>query len=361
MEIGSFTRNCIQPTPAADRERLLTGAAFGTVFTDHMVTVRWSAARHWHDAQLQPYAPLTIAPSAQVFHYGQAVFEGLKAYRGAAGDIALFRPLDNARRMSRSCERMGMPALPAETFLAALELLVRTDRDWVPHGEGQSLYLRPFMIATEPSLSFYGRAQEFLFVVIASPAAAYFDGGVRPITVWLSTEHTRSMKGGTGGVKYSGNYAGTVLAQEQAARMGCDQVIWLDAAERRWVEEMGTSNLFCVFGSRLVTPRLSGTLLAGITRDSLLQLAVDLGYEAREDDISVQQLRSAALAGELTELFSSGTSSMVTPIGRVKGAEGEFTLGVGQPGLVTMRLREELLGIQYGRCADRHGWRHRLT
>jgi len=361
IEIGDFVCRYARPTPAAERERSLARAPFGSVFTDHMVMLRWSAERRWHDAQLQPYAPLTLAPSAQVFHYGQAVFEGLKAYRGPAGEILLFRPQMNARRLNRSCERMGMPTLPEETFLEALSLLVRTDRDWVPHAEGHSLYLRPFMIATQPGLSFYGRAQEFMFLVIACPAGAYFQGGVKPITVWLSTEYVRSAPGGTGAAKCSGNYGGTVVAQEQAAGMGCDQVIWLDAVERRWLEEMGTSNLFCVFGSRLVTPRLSGTVLAGVTRDSLLQLAAELGYEAGEDDVGVDRLQAAARSGELTELFSAGTSSMVTPIGRVKGVECDFAVGDGQPGPVTMRLRKELMDIQYGLCADRHGWRYRLT
>ena len=356
-----FSHRCAQRKTKTERERLMQSAGFGDVFTDHMITVQWSAARDWHNAQLQPYAPLTLDPSAQVFHYGQAVFEGLKAYRRSDGAISTFRPLANARRLNHSCERMAMPTLPEETFVEALDLLIKTDSDWVPNEEGHSLYLRPFMIATQRTLSFYRRSQEFLFVVIASPAGVYFKGGVRPISVWLSTEYTRAAPGGTGAAKCGGNYAGTLVAQEQAAQIGCDQVVWLDATERRWVEEMGTSNLFFVFGSRLVTPKLSGTLLPGITRASLLQLATDLAYEVREDNVSVEQWRSAAASGELTEVFSCGTSSMITPIGLVKSAEGEFTIGSGQPGPTTMRLRSELMGIQFGQRPDPYGWVHKVV
>jgi branched-chain amino acid aminotransferase len=355
-----FTCRYAQPTPESERERLTQNAGFGEYFTDHMITAQWTAERDWHNAQLQPYAPLCLDPAAQVFHYGQEVFEGLKAYRRADGGISTFRPLANARRLNRSCQRMAMPALPEDTFLEAIDLLVKTDRAWVPNAEGHSLYLRPFVVATQPGLSFYRRSREFLFVVIASPAGAYFKGGVRPISVWIQTEYIRAAPGGTGEAKCGGNYAGTLLAQEQAAEMGCEQVVWLDAAERRWVEEMGTSNLFFVFGSRLVTPKLSGTVLPGITRDSLLRLAVDLGYEVCEDRVSVEQWRAAAAAGQLTEVFSCGTSSMVTPVGSVKSMEDEFAIGDGQPGPVTMRLREELLGIQFGQRPDPYGWSHRV-
>jgi branched-chain amino acid aminotransferase len=254
-----------------------------------------------------------------------------------------------------------MPPLPEETFVTALELLIRADSDWVPNEQGHSLYLRPFMIATQRTLSFYRRSQEYLFIVIASPAGAYFKGGVRPISVWLSNEYTRAAPGGTGAAKCGGNYAGTLVAQEEAACRGCDQVVWLDAAERRWVEEMGTSNLFFVFGSRLVTPPLRGTILTGVTRDSLLQLAPDLGYEVREDNISVEQWRSAAASGELTEVFSCGTSSMITPVGTVRSLDGEFTIGDGQLGPVTMRLRTELMDIQFSHRPDPYGWVHKVV
>ena len=356
-----FSSHPATRTPDAERERLLLEPAFGNTFTDHMVTINWTADRGWHDAKLGPYGPLVLDPATQVFHYGQEIFEGLKAYRRVDGSIALFRPDANAARLNRSCARMAMPPLPEETFTDALRLLVDTDRDWVPTQQGHSLYLRPFMIATQPTLGFYRPSNAYLFAVIASPAGAYFKDGVKPVSVWLSTDYTRAAEGGTGAAKCGGNYAGTLVAQEQAARQGCDQVVWLDAKERRWVDEMGTSNLFFVYGTRLVTPALTGTLLDGITRDSVLTLARDLGHTAGEGRINVDQWQADAASGELTEVFSCGTSSMITPVGRVKGEQGEWTMGDGRPGPVTMRLREELMGIQSGRRPDPHGWVHKIA
>jgi branched-chain amino acid aminotransferase len=355
-----FTCRYGQRTAKSIREQLMRDAGFGEVFTDHMITIRWSLEENWHDAQVQPYAALSLDPATQVLHYGQQVFEALKAYRTADGGISSFRPFANACRLNNSCRRMAMPTLPEDTFVEALDLLIKTDNEWVPAIEGYSLYLRPFMLATQRTLSFYRRSRDFLFVVIASPSGTYFKGGLRPISVWLSHEYVRAARGGTGAAKSGGNYAGTLLAQEHAAEMGCDQVVWLDAKERRWVEEMGTSNLFFVFGKCLVTPKLTGTILPGVTRDSLLRLAADLGYEVREDDISIEQWRSAADGGALTEVFSCGTSSMVTPIGLVKGMGDDFSIGDGQPGPVTMRLRSELMGIQFGQLPDPYGWRHKV-
>jgi branched-chain amino acid aminotransferase len=356
-----FSVRPVDRTPDAERERLLSAPAFGEVFTDHMVTIEWTADRGWHDARLGPYGPLALDPSAQVFHYGQAIFEGLKAYLRGDGSIAVFRPDANAARLNRSSARMAMPHLPEETFLDALRLLVDADRDWVPSRPGSSLYLRPFMIATQPTLGFYRPSNAYLFVLIASPAGAYFKDGVKPVSVWLSTDYTRAADGGTGAAKCAGNYAGTLVAQEQATEQGCDQVVWLDAKERRWVDEMGTSNMFFVYGDRLVTPELTGTLLDGITRDSLLTLARDLGHTAEEGRISVDRWRADAASGALTEVFSCGTSSMITPVGRVKGAQGEWTIGDGTPGPVTLRLREELMGIQSGERPDPHGWVHKIA
>jgi branched-chain amino acid aminotransferase len=348
------------PTTAAERERLLAKASFGQTFTDHMVTIRWSDTAGWHDAQLTGYGPLVLDPSAQVFHYGQEVFEGVKAYRRVDGSIMAFRPLAHAERLNRSCHRMAMPPLPPDTFLEALELLIGTDADWVPDAPGHSLYLRPFMIATQPSLGFYRRSAEYLFVMLASPAGAYFSGGVRPVSVWWSTGYTRAAPGGTGAAKCGGNYAGTLLAQEEAVEMGCDQVVWLDAVEHRWIEELGTSNLFFVYGTTLITPPLTGTALAGITRDSVLALAADLGYSAVEQPLSIEQWQADAESGELTEAFSCGTSSMITPVGEVRGSSTQWHMGDGSPGPVTMRIREELMGIQFGQRPDPHGWMHKV-
>jgi branched-chain amino acid aminotransferase len=257
-----------------------------------------------------------------------------------------------------------MPELPEETFVRALELLVGQDRDWVPAGEGNSLYLRPFLIATQRGLGVNHPSREYLFCVIASPAASYFSGGVKPVTVWLSQEYTRAAPGGTGAVKCGGNYAASFVAQQQAVAEGCDQVVWLDAAEHRWVEEMGGMNLFFVHGAdsgpQIMTPPLTGTLLPGITRDSLLRLAPELGVKAVEDKISIEQWQDQCASGELTEVFACGTAAVITPVGRVKGAATHWTIADGEPGPVTIRLREELTGIQYGHVPDPFGWLHQV-
>jgi branched-chain amino acid aminotransferase len=348
---------------AEERQRLLEDPGFGKVFTDHMITISWTEEDGWHDARLEPYGPLTLDPATAVFHYAQELFEGLKAYRQADGSIVTFRPYANAARFNSSCERMAMPPLPEELFVRSLELLVDTDRDWVPTHEGHSLYLRPFMIATQRGLGVNSPSSSFKFIVIASPSGAYFTGGIKPVSVWLSEEYTRAAPGGTGTAKCGGNYAAAFVAQAQAVREGCDQVVWLDANEHRWVEEMGGMNLFFVHGSgsdaRIVTPALTGTLLPGITRDSLLQLAPDLGFPASEGRISTDEWRSACASGEVTEVFACGTAAVITPVGRVKGAGGEWLVGSGEPGPVTMRLREELVGIQYGERPDPYGWIHK--
>jgi len=352
--------------PAAERAALLQAPGFGRYFTDHMITLRWSAERGWHDGRLEPYGPFTLDPATAVFHYAQEFFEGLKAYRRDDGSITLFRPDANAARFNRSARRMAMPELPEETFIRALELLVTQDRAWVPGGDGNSLYLRPFMIATQQTLGVNRPSSEYLFCVIASPAASYFAGGPKPVTVWLSEDYTRAAPGGTGGVKAGGNYAAAFAAQQQAVEQGCDQVVWLDAAEHRWVEEMGGMNLFFVFGEtpdegpQIMTPPLTGTLLPGITREALLRLAPELGIKAVEDRISIQQWQARCASGELTEVFACGTAAVITPVGRVEGAATQWVIADGEPGPVTMRLREELLGIQYGHVPDPFGWVHKV-
>jgi branched-chain amino acid aminotransferase len=355
---------CDHPVPAAERERIMEVPGFGDVFTDHMVTIRWSADRGWHDGQLRPYGPITLDPATSVLHYGQEIFEGLKAYVQAGGPVVAFRPQANAARFNRSAARLAMPELPERAFVQALELLVRQDRDWVPAAAGHSLYLRPFMIATERTLGVSRPSSSYLFTVIASPVAAYFSGGVQPVSVWFSEDYTRAAPGGTGEAKCGGNYAAAFAGQIEAARNDCDQVVWLDAAEHRWVEEMGGMNLFFVYGSgaqaRIMTPAPTGTLLQGITRDSLLKLGPDLGIPAEEGKISVDQWRAGCASGDLTEVFACGTAAVITPVGVVKGAGQEWVIGDGKPGPVTMRLRDELLDIQYGRTADPYGWIHRL-
>ncbi|MCA2222922.1 branched-chain amino acid aminotransferase [Nonomuraea aurantiaca] len=346
---------------AAEREQVLANPGFGQTFTDHMVSIDYTEGEGWHDARLEPYGPLSLDPATSVFHYAQELFEGLKAYRQANGSIATFRPYANAARFNTSAERMAMPSLPEEVFVESLEVLVQTDKDWVPTTEGHSLYLRPFIIATQVGLGVNYPSRTYRYMVIASPAASYFTGGVKPVSVWLSTEYTRAAPGGTGFAKCGGNYAAAFVAQRQAVEQGCDQVVWLDAHEHRYVEEMGGMNLFFVFGNKLVTPALTGTLLPGITRDSILSLAADLGLEASERLISTEEWQAGCESGELTEVFACGTAAVVTPVGSVKGTDRSWTVGNGTPGEVTMRIREELVGIQYGSRPDTHGWVHKIS
>jgi branched-chain amino acid aminotransferase len=349
------------PLSAVQREAILANPGFGRHFTDHMVTIKWTEGRGWHDAQLTPYAPLSVDPANMTLHYAQEIFEGLKAYRRPDGSISLFRPEANAERFQISARRLAMPELPVETFVAACDALVRQDAEWVPpHGGEESLYLRPFMIAAEVGLG-VRPANEYLFIVIASPAGAYFPGGVKPVSVWLSDNYVRAVPGGMGFAKTGGNYAASLLAQAEAAQKGCDQVVWLDALEHRWVEEMGGMNLYFVYGNKIVTPELTGSLLAGITRASLLQVARDLGYEPEEGRISTDQWRRDTENGTLTEVFACGTAAVITPVGAVKSTGGEWTQGDGQPGEVTMKLRRALLDIQTGAAEDTHGWTHRVV
>uniref|UniRef100_A0AAU2VM99 Branched-chain-amino-acid aminotransferase n=1 Tax=Streptomyces sp. NBC_00008 TaxID=2903610 RepID=A0AAU2VM99_9ACTN len=348
------------PLSDAEREAILVKPGFGRYFTDHMVTIKWTEGRGWHDAQLVPYAPLSIDPANMTLHYGQEIFEGLKAYRQPDGSVATFRPEANAARFQASARRLAMPELPVETFVAACDALVQQDAAWVPeHGGEESLYLRPFMIATEVGLG-VRPSNEYLFLVIASPAGAYFPGGVKPVSIWLSEDRVRAVPGGMGDAKTGGNYAASLLAQAEAAAKGCDQVAYLDAVEHRWVEELGGMNLYFVYGNKIVTPSLTGSLLAGITRDSLLRLAADLGYEPEESRVSIDQWRDDSAAGTLTEVFACGTAAVITPVGTVKSASGEWTQGDGTPGPVTLRLRERLLDIQRGTAEDTHGWMHPL-
>lgn len=357
-------RPSTRPASAERVAEVLAKPGFGVYFTDHMVTVTWTEEKGWHDAELRAYEPLQLDPATAVLHYGQAIFEGLKAYRQPDGSVKAFRPDANAARFRRSARRMAMPELPDELFLGSIRELLAVDSRWVPTRQGDSLYLRPFMIATEVGLGVNSPSRSYIYTLIASPAGSYFAGGVKPVSVWLSTEYVRAAPGGTGEAKCAGNYAASFVAQAQAVEQGCDQVVWLDAVEHRWVEEMGGMNLFFVFGSgedaRLLTPELTGTLLPGITRDSLLKLAPELGLQVEEGRISTDQWRDAALSGELIEVFACGTAAVITPVSHVKGREGEFRIGDGQPGPVTLRLREELVGLQYGRRPDSHGWVRRF-
>ncbi|BBZ13416.1 branched-chain amino acid aminotransferase [Mycobacterium branderi] len=352
------------PTADEVRESILRDPGFGRYHTDHMVSIDYTDGQGWHDARVIGYGPIELDPSAIVLHYAQEVFEGLKAYRWADGSIVSFRPDANAARMRSSARRIAIPELPDELFIESLRQLIAVDNAWVPPAGGEeSLYLRPFVFATEPGLG-VRPAKQYRYLVLASPAGAYFPRGLRPVTVWVSTEYVRASPGGTGAAKFGGNYAASLVAQAQAAENGCEQVVWLDAVERRYIEEMGGMNIFFVFGSggsaRLVTPELSGALLPGITRDSLLQLATDAGFAIEERKIDVDEWQKKAAAGEITEVFACGTAAVITPIAHVRYGDTEFTIGDGEPGEITMALRDTLTGIQRGTFADTHGWMTRL-
>src|ERR1700761_5991723 len=328
------------PVPAAKRAELLANPGFGRVFSDHMVTIKYSDAEGWHDARIEPRGPIPMDPAAAVLHYAQEVFEGLKAYKTADGGATLFRPRENAKRFQQWAERLAMPALPEDVFLEAVDQLVSIDRSWIPDGDG-SLYIRPYMFANEIFLG-VKPSSNYLFIVIASSVGSYFKSGADAVSVWVSQEYTRAARGGRGAAKCGGNYAASLLAQSEATRHGCDQVVFLDAAERKWVEELGGMNVFFVFNDgSLSTPPLGGTILPGVTRSSLLTLAKDKGIKVRE-------------------AFACGTAAVVTAIGTVRAPEGEFKIGNGGAGTRTEELKAALVDIQRCRAPDHHKWIHRV-
>ena len=350
----------LMPLPTPERTALLENPGFGRAFSDHMVTIRYTEGRGWHDGKVEARGMLPLDPSTMVLHYAQEIFEGLKAYPLPDGGAALFRPEANARRFQKSATRLAMAPLPEELFLEAVHAIVSEDRDWIPQSEGAALYLRPFMIATEAALG-VRPASEYLFCIFASPAGNYFKGGSAGITLWVSENYIRAAPGGTGDAKCGGNYAASLAAQAEATREGCDQVVFLDAVERKWVEELGGMNIFFVFeDGSIQTPPLTGTILPGITRDSLIVLARDAGITVREEPYSIDQWKADAASGRLTEAFACGTAAVVTPIGKVKGSGFEATIGSGEAGPVTTRLKTTLLDIQNGRGEDKHGWLQRV-
>jgi branched-chain amino acid aminotransferase len=348
------------PTPAAARAALVADPGFGRVFTDHMVSVRYKEGQGWHDARLMPRGPLMLDPATAVLHYAQEIFEGLKGYRLDDGTMALFRADANAARFNASARRMAMAELPEGLFVDACKELIRADANWFPAAEGGALYLRPFMYASEAFLGVKPSA-EYHFLVIASPVGNYFKSGAPAVSLWVSEDYTRAAPGGTGAAKCGGNYAASLAAQQQAIAKGFDQVVFLDAAERRWIEELGGMNMFFVFADgRLVTPPLSGTILPGITRDALMMLAKDAGLDVREEAYAIDQWQADSASGALTESFACGTAAVVTPVGKVTRREASFTIGAGGPGQVTQMLKDRLVAIQRGRAADPHGWVQRV-
>jgi branched-chain amino acid aminotransferase len=350
------------PAPADVRKKLLSSPlGFGQTFTDHMIVIPFREGEGWLPGALKPRGPIELEPAAAVLHYGQAVFEGFKAFRRTDGSIASFRPDANARRFQRSARRLAMAEMPEELFVEAADLLIRQDRDWVPSIRGTSLYMRPVLIATERSLG-VRPSREYLFFLIASPAGDYFHGGVKPVKVWICDNYVRAAPGGTGEAKFGGNYAASLIAQAEATKNDCAQVVWLDAVHRTNVEEMGGMNIFFVYKldgqTTLVTPKLSGSLLPGITRESLLSIGPRLGFAVQERTISIDEWISSARTGHLTEAFACGTAAVITPIGTVCSHQGETVIGSGLGGPVAQQLREHLLDIQYGDAPDTFHWMH---
>lgn len=353
------------PAMAQVREAVLADPGFGKYFTDHMISIDWhgsveDSTGRWENPRIEPYGPLMLDPAASVLHYGQEIFEGLKAYRHEDGSVWTFRPEVNAARLNRSAERLALPALPEETFVDSLRELVGHDREWVPSGDGESLYLRPFMIATEPFLG-VRPSHRVRFSVIASPAGNYF-GTVEPVDIWLSRTYARAGKGGTGSAKCGGNYAASLIAQLEGNAHDCSQVVFLDHERGDAVEELGGMNVFFVFDDdRLVTPELTGTILPGVTRDSVIQLARERGLTVEERAFTLDEWRDGVRSGHLSEVFACGTAAVIAPVRRLVSNDEVIGGRDGGPGPVTMALRSQLLDIQTGRARDTHGWLTRLV
>ena len=343
----------------AERAELLKDPGFGKVFTDHMVDICWSEKGGWHRPRVQAYGPISLDPAAAVLHYAQEIFEGLKAYRHADGSVWSFRPDQNAARMQRSSRRLALPELPTEYFIESLKQLIAVDANWVPSQDEASLYLRPFMFAKEAFLG-VRPAAKVNYYLIASPAGAYFSGGITPLEIWLSTRFTRAGHGGMGQAKTGGNYASSLVAQAEAYENGCQQVLFLDSEKSQYLEELGGMNVVFVYkDGRVVTPE-SDSILEGITLDSILQLARDRGLTVEQRKVTIDEIREGVASGEIVEMFACGTAAVITPIGVLKGEGFQIGDEDAVPGELTMSLREELTDIQYGRLPDKHNWLTRL-
>jgi branched-chain amino acid aminotransferase len=338
----------------------LTDLGFGRVFTEHMVTTRWTPADGWAPLAAGARRPLQLDPAALVLQYGQSVFEGLKAYRQPDGSVAVFRPEVNGARFQRSARRLALPELSVSDFVASIDMLIEVDSAWVPSGAEQSLYLRPFMLGVEPFLG-VRPSLEVQYILIASPVDRYFASGVHPVSIWLAEDYVRAAPGGTGAAKCAVNYAASLVAQQVAAAEGCEQVLFLDSVERRWLEELGGMNVVLVAADgTLITPELSGTILEGVTRDSIITLARERGRTVEERRVTFDEWREGVVSGRIAEAFACGTAAVITPIGRVRWRGGEIVMGDGHTiGPTATELRQALVDIQYGRAPDRHGWMHR--
>ena len=329
---------------------------FGKIFTDHMFVMNYTEGKGWHDARIVPYQNLSLAPSAMVFHYGQEMFEGLKAYKGEDGSVYLFRPDMNAKRANNSNKRLVIPELPVEDFVDAVKAVVDVDRDWVPTDPGTSLYIRPFIIATDEFLG-VAPSKTYLFIIILSPSGAYYESGLEPVGIWIEDEYVRAVRGGMGFTKTGGNYAASLIAQVKAHDDGYSQVLWLDGVERKYIEEVGAMNIMFKINGKVVTPMLNGSILPGVTRDSILTVCRDWGYEVEERRISVDELVAAAKDGSLEEVWGTGTAAVVSPVNKLRYEDEVMNIGDGSIGELTQKLYDELTGIQWGKLPDTRGWR----
>ena len=328
---------------------------FGKIFSDHMFLMDYTAGEGWHDARIIPYQDICLDPAACVFHYGVEVFEGMKAYNAPDGRILLFRPEANAKRLNSSGERLLIPELPVEMFMEGLKTLVSLDRDWIPKRPDQSLYIRPFTFATQPHLG-VSRSNSYTFCIILSPVGAYYPEGLDPVKIFVEDDFARSVKGGTGYIKCGGNYAGSLAAQYKAKKFGYSQVLWLDGAEKKYIDEVGTMNVMFVIGDEVLTPALTGTILPGITRDSVLTLLRDWGVKATERRITLEELLAAAKNGQLREAFGVGTAAVISPIGEFNIRGERYKVGNGGIGLLSQKIYTSLTDIQWGRAEDKYGW-----
>ncbi len=328
---------------------------FGQIFTDHMFIMKYEEGKSWHDASIEPYKNLSLDPASVVFHYAQEVFEGMKAYRKANGEILLFRPEKNAMRFADSCGRMCIPTIPVEDFLQAVKALVSIEKDWVPHSQDASLYIRPFVFATDVGLGVKA-AKSYYFIIICSPSGAYYKEGIKPVRIYVEDEYIRAAPGLTGAYKCGGNYAASIKAGEKASDNGYAQALWLDGVEKKYVEEVGSMNIFFKIKGKIYTAPCAGTVLPGVTRASCIELCKNWGYDVIENKIAIDDLMNAAKSGELEEVFGTGTAAVISPVKELSYKGENAIISDGNAGEVTQRLYKTLTDIQWGRCEDKLNW-----
>ncbi|MDD5936258.1 MAG: branched-chain amino acid aminotransferase [Clostridiales bacterium] len=341
---------CPKELPAADNP-----LKFGTIFTDHMFLMNYETGKGWHDARIVPYGPIQLDPSAMVFHYGQEMFEGLKAYKSDDGRTILFRPDKNAERAINSNKRLCMPEISVDDFIQAVEAIVKVDEKWIPTKPGTSLYIRPFMFATDPFLG-VRPSDTYLFAIILSPVGAYYPEGLNPVKIWIEDDYVRAIKGGIGEAKTGGNYVASLAAQVKAHEEGYSQVLWLDGKERKYIEEVGAMNIFFKIKGKIVTPMLNGSILPGVTRNSAIELCKSWGLEVEERRVSAEELYEASKDGSLEEVFGTGTAAVISPVGHLRFEDHDMQIGDGGIGEISQRLYDTITGIQLGKLEDKFGW-----